>query len=201
MDRPTAFRLKADVLLPLSVKSNGPAVLRAMAHFTAIACCAAVTWSLRASLWVLPSILLLAYLEAFMFNARHETAHQTAFRTRGLNYLVGHFAGFAMLLPYEYYRAFHWDHHRYTQNPELDPELASPLSPSRLGLTWYWLGPPIWRNRIRMLLRHSAGTVDERWVAPGNFQDYRFPEGNLRLIQLLTTGSVSGGPQIPNPVS
>ena len=31
-----------------------------------------------------------------------------------------------------------------------------------------------------------------RWVAPADFQHYRFPEGNLRLIELLTTGNVSG---------
>lgn len=31
-----------------------------------------------------------------------------------------------------------------------------------------------------------------RWVAPGDFSNYRFPEGNLRLIELLLTGSVAG---------
>lgn len=31
-----------------------------------------------------------------------------------------------------------------------------------------------------------------RWVSPGDFHDYRFPDGNRRLIELLTTGSVTG---------
>lgn len=109
---------------------------------------------------------MLGYLLAFLFNALHETAHQTAFRTRALNYLLGHLAGFIILLPYEYYRAFHWDHHRYTQDPNRDPELTVPPPATTRALGWYVLGPPVWIGRIRMLLMHGlAGRVGETWVA------------------------------------
>jgi 8-oxo-dGTP diphosphatase len=30
------------------------------------------------------------------------------------------------------------------------------------------------------------------WVYPEDFKNYRFPEGNLRLIELLVTGKISG---------
>ncbi len=43
--------------------------------------------------------------------------------------------------------------------------------------------------------RHPENVANDhqgfRWVAPADLKDYRFPEGNLRLIELLTTGSLS----------
>ena len=127
---------------------------------------AAALWAVLGSVWAVPLTLLLGYALAFLFNALHETAHQTAFRRRAWNYLVGHLAGFVVLLPYEYYRSFHWDHHRYTQDPGKDPELAVPPPATTRALAWYVLGPPVWIGRIRMLLVHGlAGRVDEPWVA------------------------------------
>lgn len=42
---------------------------------------------------------------------------------------------------------------------------------------------------------HPANVADRHqgfhWVAPADFKDYRFPEGNLRLIGLLTSGNWS----------
>ncbi len=37
----------------------------------------------------------------------------------------------------------------------------------------------------------AAGHQAFHWVAQADLKDYRFPEGNLRLIELLTTGNVS----------
>ena len=162
--KPASFRLKADVLMPLSVKSDAPAAWRALGHLCAIVATAAALWSLRETVWALPLTVLLGYFVAFLFNALHETAHQTAFRTRRWNYALGHLAGFALVLPYEYYRAFHWDHHRYTQDPARDPELATPPPDSTLALAWYVLGPPVWYVRVRTRLLHAAGRATEPWV-------------------------------------
>ena len=49
----------------------------------------------------------------------------------------GHLSAFAIVLPYEYYCLFHWDHHRYTQDPEKDPELIvgpMPTSDTQLAM-------------------------------------------------------------------
>ena len=164
MRKQAPFRLKADVLMPLSVKSDAPAARRALGHLGAIVATAAALWSLRETVWALPLTVLLGYFVAFLFNALHETAHQTAFRTRRWNYALGHLAGFALVLPYEYYRAFHWDHHRYTQDPARDPELATPPPDSTLALAWYVLGPPVWYGRVRTRLLHAAGRATEPWV-------------------------------------
>jgi fatty acid desaturase len=164
----TPFRLKAHELKPLAVRSDAPAARHALGHFGAIALTAAGLWQTLGTVWAVPLAIALGYMLAFLFNALHEAAHQTAFRTRRYNYLLGHAAGLVIALPYGYYRAFHWDHHRYTQDPDKDPELAMPLPASRLGLLWYLSGLPTWRDRMRMLFVHGVlGRVTARWV-PGD---------------------------------
>jgi len=113
----------------------------------------------------LPLIALQGYFVAFLFMAVHETAHKTAFASRALNLIVGHISSFLILLPYEYYCLFHWDHHRFTQDPARDPELAVPLPITRLGLAWYWSGVPTWIGRARLLFMHGVrGVVRAPWV-------------------------------------
>ncbi len=165
MDIRTDTRLKADVLVPLAVKRDAPAIARAFGHLGAIVALGTALWWLRDTIWWIPLTLVLGYPVAFLFNALHETAHQTAFRTRALNRWLGHLAGFAVVLPYEYYRAFHWDHHRYTQDPARDPELSFAQPSSAASLAWYVAGAPVWYGRVRMLVVHGlAGRVTERWV-------------------------------------
>ena len=93
MVSPAPYRLKADVLMPLTVRSNAPAARRALGHLGAIVLAAATLWPLRGTFWALPLTALLGFFIAFLFNALHETAHQTAFRTRAPNHLLGHLAG------------------------------------------------------------------------------------------------------------
>jgi len=160
-----AFRVKAKDLLPLSVRRDAPAAVRALGHLGAIALGAAALWHALGTAWALPLTLLHGYFVAFLFTVVHETAHQTAFRTRAWNYLLGHFAGFAIFLPYEYYRAYHWPHHRHTQDPARDPELAMPLPRTWAGIAWLWTGMPIWIGRVRLLFMHGVlGKVGVPWV-------------------------------------
>ena len=159
------FRLNAAELKTLAVRSDAPAAWHALGHFGAIAIVGTALWYALGSLWALPLTALLGCITAFLFTAEHEAAHQTAFRTRRWNYVLGHAAGLAIGLPYEYYRAFHWDHHRYTQDPALDPELHTPLPTARLGIVLYLTGLPIWRDRARMFFAHGVlGRVTARWV-------------------------------------
>jgi len=160
------FRLKAAELKALALRSNGPATRQTLVHLGAIAVTAALLWQALGTLWALPLTVLLGYLQAFLFTALHECAHQTAFRSRAGNTLLGHLSGLALLLPYEYYRAFHWDHHRYTQDAERDPELSTPLPARGWPLLWYFSGLPTWRDRIHLRLVHGAlGRVTAPWVA------------------------------------
>lgn len=166
-DTPTGFRLKAGDLLPLSTRTNGPATRRALCHLGAVALAGITLWHVLGTWWAVPLTVMLGYVIAFLFVALHETAHQTAFRARAGNYLLGHLAGILLVLPYEYYRAFHWDHHRFTQDSGRDPELSMALPRSMPGMLWLWLGLPIWLGRLQLLFAHGVlGQVKEPWVRP-----------------------------------
>ncbi len=161
------FRLSADELRDLSSRRDGPGLRRAVVQLGAVLLGMAAIWQCRGTLWVVPLVLLTGWPLAFLFNAMHECAHQTAFKTRGLNLVLGHLAGVCVLLPYEYYRSFHWDHHRHTQQPGLDPEMSLTLPHTRGGWLWLMLGFPVWFKRnVPTLLRHAAGRVRAPWVGP-----------------------------------
>ena len=163
---PAPFRLKAAELKALAQRSNGPATRQALVHLGAIALTAVLLWQALGTVWAVPLTVLLGYLQAFLFTPLHECAHQTAFRSRAGNTLLGHLSGLALLLPYQYYRAFHWDHHRYTQDTDRDPELSAPLPARGWPLLWYFSGLPTWRDRIRLRLVHGAlGRVTAPLVA------------------------------------
>jgi fatty acid desaturase len=166
MDQTSSFRLKADALMPLTVRRDRPGIFRICGHLLAIVMVAVVLWTMRETWWQLPLTFVLGGLLAFLFSAEHEAAHQTAFASRWLNHVIGQTAGFIVVLPYHYYRAFHWDHHRYTQDPKRDPELAVALPASPNGMLFVMTGLPSWRVRLYVLLSHAIrGRVSVPWVA------------------------------------
>jgi fatty acid desaturase len=191
MNEPAPLRLTAATLLPLTRRDDARGARRAFGHLGAVAIASLALWFSLGTLWALPLTLLQGYLLAFLFNALHECAHQTAFATRAWNTLLGHLAGLIVLLPYHYYRAFHWDHHRYTQQHDMDPELAVPLPRTRLGLAWLVAGAPVWFGRVRMLLVHGlAGRVGERWV-PADKQRTIVIEARAYLLGYAAIAAVS----------
>lgn len=114
--------------------------------------------------WLLPALLAQAIVLTFLFAPLHETIHFTAFKTRRLNNIVAACIGFVQLLPYQYFRGFHYAHHRHTQNPELDPELIDKKPYTRRSWLLHVSGLPLWRSNIRSIYRHATGVVDEAYL-------------------------------------
>ena len=74
----------------------------------------------------------------------HECTHQTAFKSAWLNSLGAWLSGFPFGMAPAVYRAFHFDHHRYTQYPDKDPEL---LFLGGQPVSW----PTRWKNWLLMM--------------------------------------------------
>lgn len=166
LGRFTAHELTREDLHALMLRSDGPALLRALWHFGALAVTGTLLWRLRATPWVVPLMVAHGYVLAFLFCAFHETAHRTAFRSRGLNVGVGTVAGLLTFWPYRNYRVFHWEHHRYTQDVERDPELYF-AKPASLGVYLFVLtGIPNLHRRVSDILRLASGAADRPWMAP-----------------------------------
>lgn len=161
--------LTPTMLRELSERSDLRGAVRTISHYGAIVVVGILIWRVSSSyglLWAAPLMLLQAYFMAFLFMPMHETAHKTAFRSRALNLVVGHLSAFMIAHRYEYYCLFHWDHHRYTQDPDKDPELVVGLKPSSdTQLAIAYSGLLQVAGREWLMLRHAfTGKVALPWI-------------------------------------
>lgn len=103
----------------------------------------------------------------FLFTLEHEATHRTPFRTVWLNDWVGRLSGILLLLPFEWFRAFHLAHHRWTNLPGQDPELAGPKPATLREWVWHVSGLPYWWAEVRLLSALVRGRVVDGFVAEG----------------------------------
>ena len=108
---------------------------------------------------LLPAMTLHGVALVFLFAPLHETIHRTAFASRRANSALAWLCGLVLLIPPTDFRHFHWAHHRHTQDPANDPELAT-LRPASPGAYLIHLtGLPFWRDRVAGLLRQARGSA------------------------------------------
>lgn len=152
-------RLKA-----LFRRSDAKGLVRLAGHLLALAASGTLVAAAAGTAWLVPALLVHGVILAFLFAPLHETIHYTAFRSRALNRAVSWLCGALLLLPPAYFRAFHTAHHRDTQDPARDPELARP-KPRRLRhYIWHLSGLPYWRDQVVVICRHAIGRVEEAFI-------------------------------------
>ena len=163
----TAYRhlpIERSELRKLRQLSDRAGLLRLAGHLAALAAAGilvglAPDWALR-----LPAQALEGAILIFLFAPLHESLHRTAFLNRRINDGLAAVIGFLLVLPAGYFRYFHFAHHRYTQNPARDPELASP-KPRTLG-QWLFVvtGLPVWRDHVLGVVNHALGKAPEPYL-------------------------------------
>ena len=150
--------LPAEARLGLTRLSDLRGFTQLAGHLGALGFCS-VLIAFRLPFWgalILPQGILLV----FLFTAHHEMIHRTAFARRGLNDAFARLCGFLILLPSDWFRYFHAAHHRHTQDPARDPELATP-KPETLGqYLRHVSGLPVWKGQVATLLRNASGARD-----------------------------------------
>ena len=151
-------------LAALTERSDTKGLVRLALHAAAIAGAGAVYAAAFDTAWRLPAAWAYGACLVFLFAPLHETIHYTAFRRRWLNRAVSVACGWVLVLPPRFFRAFHLEHHRYTQDPERDPELA--VAPLRTWRQYAWRvsGAQYWGRQVRVLSRFAAGRVTEPYI-------------------------------------
>ncbi|HTV50439.1 MAG TPA: fatty acid desaturase [Steroidobacteraceae bacterium] len=158
--------LDRESLQRLSRRSNARGLAQLAAHVAILGATACLVWVSRGP-WIVLALVPYGVVLNFLFCALHESVHRTAFDSRRLNDSVAWIAGAVLLLPPEFFRAFHFAHHRFTQDPERDPELAQPPPATPTQYLWRVSGIPNWSRRLSTTLRHAlTGRVREPFVAP-----------------------------------
>ena len=116
--------------------------------------------------WLALALLVHGFVLIFLFAPLHESIHRTAFNSRWINTVVGWCCGVVLILPPDYFRAFHFSHHRYTQDPDRDPEIAVAKPSNWRTYLWTVSGIPYWRERTRTVWRHAMGRVSMPFISP-----------------------------------
>ncbi|OED37399.1 fatty acid desaturase [Chromatiales bacterium (ex Bugula neritina AB1)] len=149
----------------LTRKSNSAALQRLALHWGAIVL---TGWLIveRVVLWPL-LLVLQGVLIIFLFTLLHETIHRTAFATRAANDRVAFVCGFLVILCPQWFRYFHFEHHRFTQHPHKDPELATPKPVTRWQYAKHLSGIPVWLGQLRVLLGNATGASRSAYIPGG----------------------------------
>jgi fatty acid desaturase len=146
--------------------SNRPGLIRLAGHLGALLAAALPVALAPTPLLRLPAQAVEGAILVFLFCGLHESVHRTAFKSRRLDDSVAAVIGLLLLLPAGYFRLFHFAHHRYTQDPDRDPELSKPKPRTKVQWLWVVSGLPLWRDLISGLLRHAAGRTPEPFISP-----------------------------------
>ena len=115
-----------ETLRTLTKRTDRPAIAHFGLQLTALLASGAATTVLASAESPMRWLALFAFSVSVLtfFPLLHEAGHQTAFETRGWNEVGVWLGALIMLQAPSFFREFHWEHHRSTQDPELDPEIA-----------------------------------------------------------------------------
>ena len=155
-------RPPADLLGPAELKAFGRRSDRAgwiqtLAHAGALTATGAAV-VLAPQWWLLlPAMAVHGVVLIALFAPLHETAHRTVFAGRRPNLVLAQICGFLLLIPPVWFRHFHMGHHRHTQDPVRDPELARPKPTSMRRYLWHLTGLPTWRSLLVTIARLVRG--------------------------------------------
>ena len=187
-------RLSRNTLSTLVERSDRKGLTHLALHLLAIAAAGAIYAGALETAWMLPGAWLYGVCLVFLFAPLHETAHYTAFRSRSINHVVSAVCGWILVLPPRYFRAFHLQHHRYTQDPERDPELAAPPPGTWGEYLWRMSGLAYWTFQVRTMVNHACGKVTEPFLAPSQHGEIvREARGYLASYAALAALSVGAG--------
>jgi len=154
----------SDVLRQLTQKSDVKGLVQLVAHLGFLFLTGTAVTQSQQSNWLIPALVTHGIVLIFVFAPLHETIHYTAFKSKWLNNIVAAVLGFILFLPYQYFRSYHYVHHRHTQDPEKDPELIDKKAFTKSGRMLYLSGIPTWRWHLSMLWQHARGRVKEPYI-------------------------------------
>jgi fatty acid desaturase len=183
----TTRLIAADDLRRLSRRSDARAAAQLGFHVAGIAAAShaiAYAWGMQ-PLLLAPAMLLQGWLLLALFAPFHETAHSTAFTSRGANMIVGWLCGVPALFNWHYYQLFHFAHHRHTQDPARDPELTPPPPLTRGAYLFRLTGWHTWRGRVRVMALLVGGRADTFAFIPAAQRGRVIASARLQLAATL----------------
>src|SRR5262245_966556 len=167
----------------LTAKSDLPGLPLLLLHFGSILVLGALIAS-KVPFW--PLLMVPQGIAiAFLFTLLHETIHQTAFRSAWLNETVARITSFMLALPADWFRYFHFAHHRFTQDLEKDPELATAKPATAAQYILHVSGLPVWWGQMKTLATNAMGHCRDSFVPPKGHEKVRLEARVMIATYLL----------------
>ena len=171
--------LPPTLLRTLSRRSDARGLAQLAGHGALIALTGTLV-ALAEPWWLrIPAMAVHGVALVFLFAPLHETVHRTAFASRWLNQAVSWPVGLVLMLPPTWFRHFHLAHHRFTQDPANDPELAAPKPTTFAGYVWRLTGIPFWLGQTAVLARLALGRTGGMAFLPATARDTAVAEARL----------------------
>ncbi len=172
----------------LTTKSNSAGLIHLVLYIVALIVAGSIIY-LELPFWQI-ALPLHGALIVFLFTLMHEVIHRTVFEKRWANDAVAWLCGIIIILPPAWFRYFHFAHHRHTQDPDNDPELASPKPET----TWqYWKhisGIPIWVGQVKTLFTNALSSPEYDYVPDAGRADLKM-EARVMLTLYGLAGMIS----------
>ncbi len=149
----------------LSKKSDLSGLVFLGSHIAAIS--ATAIWILTGAVGWQFALVFHGIQLVFLFTLLHETVHDTPFESKRLNRLVGWLCALIIFLPPTWFRYFHLAHHRYTNDPQNDPELQGGKVQSWSSYLWTVTGLPVWWFHASTIFRNAAGNAKYAFLPEG----------------------------------
>ena len=157
-----SIKVPPKVLKKLAEKSDFRGWCQTLSHLGAIFICTVglvVTWG---SVFAVPLFMLQGILINCLYAGVHELSHNTVFKTRGYNEFFGRLFTFILLMGRDQDKLEHFQHHRHTQDVNLDAEIVGGKPFTLVSYILYMSAITYWPKRIGEVLRLAAGQT-ERW--------------------------------------
>ena len=157
-----SIRVSPKLLKELAQKSNRRGWQQTLSHLGAILICTiglVFTWG---TAFAIPLFLVQGILINCLYAGVHELSHNTVFKTRGLNEFFGRLFTFILLMGRDQDKLEHFQHHRHTQDVDLDAEIVGGKPFTLLSYILYMSAITYWPKRIGEVLRLAGGQT-HRW--------------------------------------
>ncbi len=181
-------QVPADLRERMVERSDGPGLRHLAGHLGLVGAVGALIAAGVPGWWLLLPVQ--GVLVIFLFTLEHEATHRTPFRSVWLNDWVGRLCGLLLVLPFEWFRAFHMAHHRWTNLPGKDPELAGPKPATRGTWVWHVSGLPYWIAEVRLMAALVRGRVTDGFVAEGAKARVVAEARGMAAVYLLAAASL-----------
>jgi fatty acid desaturase len=192
-------RIDRAYLAVLNRRSDARGLLHLAGHGAALFISGTILSRSIGTWWIVPATVLHGAVLVFLFAPLHETIHRTAFRSRWLNDGLAWLFGLILVLPPGFFRFFHFAHHRHTQDPLNDPELASPKPATLVQWLLHVSGWHYWRPGVAGLVTHALGRVPEPFLAPPRAAARVIAEARwfLAIYATIAVGALAVGSWAP----